>query len=229
MRNSDKWVRWNVRDDLQERFAILTEISNDGTRKFFFTVSKFPDELLGEVTERLDAEFECFSQCTEGRTHYTLELLTFKELIDEYRIRAIRERREGGMRSVCFYAVRVRRIISDIEYRYEAEYELAAAGAPQPSTVDVDAVQTDPASDKKSGDWVRIDDWAAEVSTSEPERKKIMRRVRNDRGNGKEEYTGKCYNGYKIYKDSKGRRFYKCKGNARVYNREDLDNDKSSL
>ncbi|MBQ3350354.1 MAG: hypothetical protein IJG38_08130 [Thermoguttaceae bacterium] len=124
MRNSDKWVRWNDRDDLQERFAILSESSNRGDGEFFFIVNKFPDELLGEVTERLDSEFNLYRS---EFVRITLELLTFNELSNDLKIRAVKERRERN-NSGCYWAVEINRVISEIEYYYEAQFETAAAG-----------------------------------------------------------------------------------------------------
>ena len=144
MRNSDKWVRWNDRDDLQERFAIVTEARRWGTvditlAEYIFSIGKIPDELIDEICEHIKSE----APFQKGKVIH-INIQPLKDMTDDYQIKAIRERHERNNYN-CYWAGVIRKAVSDIEYHYEAQYELAAAGAAQPSTVDADAEQTDPA------------------------------------------------------------------------------------
>lgn len=258
MRNSDKWVRWNDRDDLQERFAILTIYPcrggyysrnlDIGRYIFLLHTRSIPDERIEQVKEKAIINLKAFcnvewripNKAGDWKTVdviYSIEFPTINELSREDGKDAMRLKRDDYTRRLpSYFVTSIGNALADVEDIDRYEYELAAAGAAQPSTVDADAEQTAPAAlehvtvatsstDKESeGKWIRADVWAEKYSgDSKTKRELILKRLSKAREQSVE--TRRKYKGYDIYKDRDGREYYKASLKFCFYNEAHLEKD----
>ena len=120
-------------------------------------------------------------------------------------------------------------VVEEIRQAVKSAEQTPPPSLEQPQDVN-NQIDGDNTSEETDDEWGLVVDWAKKHSNGSTKKQgEILRRIRNARGTRKEKSTGEYYKGHEIFKDSEERRFYKGEGKDRVYNWNDLENDKEKI